>query len=107
MSLHELIAAAQTGLDAAVLLAEGGDGEGDGEGEEDEEVDFYKLLNVTSNASSSEIKRAYRKLALKWHPDKCMHEEHGISDPSELEEFCENMFVRLQEAYKVSEWIGR
>ena len=103
MSLREMIAAVQSGLDAAISLAEGGDGEEEEEEEEEEEFDFYEMLNVTRNASSSEIKRAYRKLALRWHPDKCRHEDLGIDDPSELEEFCETMFVRLQEAYKVSE----
>ncbi|OAY42660.1 dnaJ protein P58IPK homolog [Manihot esculenta] len=32
--------------------------------------DWYKILEVSKTASMSEIKRAYKKLALQWHPDK-------------------------------------
>lgn len=32
--------------------------------------DFYDILWVDRNASETEIKKAYRKLAMKWHPDK-------------------------------------
>ena len=34
-----------------------------------ENMDVYRLLNVSRNATSVEIKQAYRKLALKFHPD--------------------------------------
>ena len=32
--------------------------------------DFYEILGVAKNASESEIKKSYRKLAMKYHPDR-------------------------------------
>ena len=34
------------------------------------EKDYYELLEVNKNASADEIKRSFRKLAMKYHPDR-------------------------------------
>ncbi|KAM4731096.1 dnaJ homolog subfamily B member 2 isoform 2-T2 [Anableps anableps] len=54
-------------------------------------VDYYSVLGVPRNASQDDIKKAYRKLALKWHPDK---------NPDNKEE-AERKFKELAEAYEV------
>lgn len=54
------------------------------------ETDYYKLLGVSKNASEEEIKKAYRKLAMKYHPD------HAKDDKS-----AEEKFKKISEAYAV------
>jgi len=33
-------------------------------------TNFYQILGVGKDATDEQIKKAYRKLSLKWHPDK-------------------------------------
>ena len=36
-------------------------------------MDYYKVLDVPKTATEGDIKKAYRKLALKWHPVKIIY----------------------------------
>jgi len=53
--------------------------------------DYYQVLGVDKKASADEIKKAYRKLAVKWHPDK---------NPTN-KKASEEKFKKISEAYAV------
>ena len=46
--------------------------------------DYYKLLNIDKSASERDIKRAYRTLSKKYHPDKNPYGKSSSSPPRQL-----------------------
>ena len=54
-----------------------------------EKRDYYEVLGVSKNATPDEIKKAYRKLAMKYHPD--VNKDPGAEDK----------FKEINEAYEV------
>jgi len=55
----------------------------------DDPKGYYNILGIDTNASEKDVKKAYRKMALKWHPDVC-------KEPN-----AEEQFKKLAEAYEV------
>ena len=56
-----------------------------------ESEEYYEVLGVPRGANEADIKKAYKKLALKWHPDK---------NPDQRDN-AERIFKRVSEAYEV------
>lgn len=54
-------------------------------------VDYYKILQVDKKATDDDLKKAYRKLAMKWHPDKNPKNKKAA----------EAKFKEISEAYEV------
>jgi DnaJ-class molecular chaperone len=52
---------------------------------------YYKILELQPNASKEDIKRAYKKLAMKYHPDKNQDDKDKA----------ENKFKEISEAYEI------
>ena len=55
------------------------------------EKNAYRVLGLTEDATQEEIKRRYKKLAVKWHPDR---------NPNNKDE-AQEKFMEIQEAYEI------
>ena len=54
----------------------------------------YKILEITKEATEEEIRKAYRKMAMKYHPDKV------LNLGPEIQQDAKNKFLKVQEAYE-------
>lgn len=59
------------------------------------ETKLYDILGVKTNASDEEIKKSFRKLAIKWHPDK------WVNGTAEEKVIAEEKFKEISEAYAI------
>lgn len=57
--------------------------------------DLYEILGLDKGCNEAQIKKAYKKLAMKWHPDK-----HTNESPEKKKE-ADMMFKKISEAYQV------
>ena len=73
---------ARTGLDKAQKMKK-----------EKTTIDYYKILNCSRDATQSEIKAAFRKATIKWHPDR-------YRDPAKKKE-AESMMSKINNAYEI------
>ncbi|KAJ0794446.1 putative DnaJ domain, Chaperone J-domain superfamily [Helianthus annuus] len=58
--------------------------------------DFYQVLGLEKGCTEAELKNAYKKLALRWHPDRCS----ALGNLKHVEE-AKKKFQAIQEAYSV------
>jgi DnaJ like chaperone protein len=55
---------------------------------------WYTILGITKDATDTELKKAYRKMAVKYHPDKLI----GVSD--DIKKLAEEKFLVVKESYE-------
>ncbi|KAB5564032.1 hypothetical protein DKX38_004086 [Salix brachista] len=68
----------------------------DGGEEKGKNNDFYQVLGLNKECSATELRSAYKKLALRWHPDRC-----SASGNSKFVEEAQQKFQAIQQAYSV------
>lgn len=56
--------------------------------------DLYKILDILPSATEGEIRKAFRKLASKWHPDKNL-------DSQDQKDLADRVFKEINEAYSI------
>ena len=81
-------------LDPSVSGVEGYLNDAKNQAEKARKRDYYAILGVDRNADEHEIKRAYKKMAMKYHPDR-------NSESEETKKMAEKKFIDVNDAYSV------
>nr|GMC75947.1 CCAAT/enhancer-binding protein zeta [Ipomoea batatas] len=70
--------------------------------EEDKKDDLYAVLGLNKECTALELRTAYKKLAMKWHPDRCS----ALGNPKSVEE-AKQKFQAIQQAYSAKSRSGQ
>ena len=81
-------------LDPSVSGVEGFLNDANKKAEKARKRDYYAILGIDRNASEHEIKKAYKKMAMKYHPDR-------NSESEETKKMAEKKFIDVNDAYSV------
>ena len=84
-------------IERAIQASEAHDRHANGESARpyDRKKDYYSVLGIDQQASAAEVRRAFRRLSLKWHPDKVAHKS------AEERNEAAALFAALKEAHEV------
>ncbi|CAG8721140.1 14982_t:CDS:1 [Racocetra fulgida] len=63
--------------------------------------DYYQILEISPSAPQAEIRKAYRKLALKYHPDKNANQCAIVPNSSNKRNTLNEHFISINEAYNI------
>ena len=81
-------------LDPSVTGVDGYLNDAKNKAEKARKRDYYAILGIDRNADENEIKRAYKKMAMKYHPDR-------NSESEETKKMAEKKFIDVNDAYSV------
>jgi DnaJ family protein C protein 7 len=81
-------------IDPSVSGVEGYLNDAKNQAEKARKRDYYAILGVSKNADQNEIKKAYKKMAMKYHPDR-------NSESEETKKMAEKKFIDVNDAYNV------
>ena len=64
--------------------------------------EYYRILNVNKDATESDIKKSYRKLAMKCHPDKNPNNEEAENKFKKIAEHMKFYLIQKKENYMIN-----
>ena len=69
--------------------------------------DYYKILGIDKSATADEVKKAYRKLAIKYHPDKNPNDKTAEEKFIEISETENLLMIAICNGYDNKEYVHK